>query len=84
MTCPSCKNLMCAAGENFKCPICRGELFIPEKGEDLAEAWFRSQQKYPKAMRDMRKTSIELKRAQGQLRSWGAGREALDASLGFL
>jgi hypothetical protein len=82
MTCPSCKNIMCDAGEQFKCPVCKGELFITPK-EDLSEKWFRSKQKYSKAMRDTRVTNAEYKRQKESLRSWGTAREDWDVMLGL-
>ncbi len=83
MTCPSCKNIMCDAGEQFKCPVCRGELFVIQKAKNISDEWFRSQQKYPKAMRDERVTSREHKKQKENLRSWGTDRENWDVMLGL-
>ena len=83
MTCPACKiNMKCDYDERYQCPQCRGELFTPAATEGIEEAWFRSMQLYPVAMRDETKTTGYAMK-HGFLRNRGAERETWDASLGF-
>jgi len=68
MTCPACKTKMCCEDKRYQCPECRGEFFtadqVYQEDDEMTPEWFRSIQKYTKALRNEEKLRGNEKRDQ--------------------
>lgn len=80
MICPACAVSMDYRGDGrHVCPRCTGEVYVPTPSkavqlfggpEKYREAWFRSRQRYMKAMRDPKATERDFWKMGVQTTRW--------------